>query len=157
VGAAKTERNAEIIRLYFTQGWSQQRVADHFGLARETVKDIIASWRAKQGPVDKQEEIERAASLLDEMIVMAMELAAMEGAPVTAGKDGLVVVDPEQKNPEGGPMYVRDYSGRISAINTIKGLLERKAKLLGLDSATKVEQSGQVTYVLPGVAPETLQ
>lgn len=151
----KTDRNAEIIRLY-ARGRTQTMIADQFGISQQTVSEIVQRHRVKQGPIDKAEEITRQADLLDQMIAEAVELAEMEGAPVTAGKDGLVVVDPERKGPHGERMFVRDYSGRIAAIHLIKALMERKSKLLGLDSATKTEVQGEVTYVIPGLDPKTL-
>jgi hypothetical protein len=152
----KTQRNEQIIHAY-ARGRTQQSIAEEHGIARETVRDIIAAHRSKQGPIDKAEHIAAAVDLLDELIQEAMAVVESTPAPITAGKDGLPVVDPERKGPHGEPVYVRDHSGRLAAMSVVRSLQERKAKLLGLDSATKVEQSGQVTYVLPGVAPETLQ
>jgi transposase-like protein len=156
VPAEKTERNRQIIQAY-ARGQRQSSIAEEHGITQQTVSEIITRHRATQGPVDKAEEISRASELLDVMIEEAMALVALEGAPVTAGKDGLVVVDPERKGPHGEPVYVRDYSGRLAAIDRVRSLLERKAKLLGLDSATKTEVSGEVTYVIPGLDPSTLQ
>lgn len=153
---AKTERNAEIIKAY-GRGRTQQSLAEEYGVSQKRISEIIQAHRLAQGPIDKAEQINAAADLLDHLIEQAMELAAMEGAPVTAGKDGLVVVDPERKGPHGEAVFVRDYSGRVAAIHLIKSLLERKAKLLGLDSATKTEVQGEVTYVIPGLDPSTLK
>lgn len=154
--AEKVERNAEIIRAY-GRGRSQASLAEEHGISQQAISQIIAAHRAKQGPVDKAEQINAAADLLDHLIEEAMALAALEGAPVTAGKDGLVVVDPERKGPHGEPVYVRDYSGRVAAIHLVKSLLERKSKLLGLDSATKTEVSGSVDYRIGGLDPATLK
>lgn len=154
--AEKVERNAQIIELY-ARGRTLSTLSEQFGISQQTISEIIQRHRIKRGPIDKAEEINRAAELLDRMIEEAMALVEREGAPVTAGKDGLVVVDPELKGPHDEPVYVRDYSGRLAAMNQARALLERKAKLLGLDSATKTEVSGEVTYTIPGLKPETLQ
>lgn len=154
--AEKTERNAQIIEAY-ARGRTIATLARDHGIAPQTISEIIQRHRAKQGPVDKGEEITRAAELLDRLIEEAMELVEMGGAPVTAGKDGLVVVDPELKGPHGEPVFVRDFSGRLAAIDRVRSLQERKAKLLGLDSATKTEVSGSVDYRIPGLDPSTLQ
>lgn len=154
--AEKTERNAEIIRAV-ARGRTYASIGADYGVTKQTISEIVQRHRAAVGPIDKAEEIQRAADLLDEMIQEAMALVDREGAPVTAGKDGLVVVDPELKGPHGGPVFVRDYSGRLAAIDRVRSLLERKAKLLGLDSATKTETSGTVTYVIDGLSPDTLK
>lgn len=154
--AEKTERNAEIIERY-ARGRTVGALARDYGITPQTISEIIQRYRAKQGPIDKAEEIAKAAELLDRLIEEAMALVEMEGAPVTAGKDGLVVVDPERKGPHDEPVYVRDYSGRLAAIDRVRSLQERKARLLGLDSATKTEVSGEVTYTIPGLDPKTLQ
>ena len=148
--AEKIARNREILDLYSRMAWSQQRIADHFGLAQSTVSDIIARHRASQSPIDKAEHITRASELLDDLIAEAVAVAYSSPAPVTAGKDGVVVRDPETNE------VVRDPSARLSAMQTVKALQESKRKLLGLDSATKVETTGSVTYKIEGVDPDAL-
>jgi hypothetical protein len=157
VAAAKTARNNQIIAAYATGARSLQSIADEHGITRQTAGEIIQRWRIAQGPVDKAEEIARATDLLDRLIEAAADLAEREGTPVTAGKDGFCVVDPTQKGPQGEDVYVRDYGNRLAAIDRVRTLLERKAKLLGLDSATKTEVSGSVEYSIPGLDPKTLQ
>lgn len=152
---AKTERNAELLALY-ARGWSMPKLAEHFGIALSTVGEIIQRHRIAQGPVDKAEHINQAVDILDELIAAAVEVAHADPAPVTAGKDGLPVVDPERKGPHGEPVFVRDHGGRLAGMQTARSLLERKAKLLGLDSATKTEVSGSVTYQIEGLDPSSL-
>lgn len=154
--AEKTERNEKIVRDYI-KGITQRTIAREHGISVAVVWEIIQRYRAKQGPINKPEEITKAAEQLDYLIEKAVQLAEMDGAPVTAGKDGLVVVDPERTGPDGKPVFVRDYSGNISAMALIKTLQERKSRLLGLDSATKTEVSGTVDYRIPGLDPKTLQ
>ena len=45
----------------------------------------------------------------------------------------------------------------MEAWNSIRGWAERKARLLGLDSAAKVELGGGVTYQIVGVDPEQVK
>lgn len=146
--ARKTERNAEIMRMV-ALGTRQQSIADHFGIALSTVAQVIASERAKR-PLDKQSEIATQVEILDELIEQAAAVAHMRAAPVTAGKDGDIVRDPEDQS------VVRDHSGRLAAMQTVKALQERKAKLLGLDSATKTEVAASITYTIEGVDPDDL-
>lgn len=152
----KTERNAEIIKEY-SRGRTIATLSEQYGISKSTIKDIIARHRAKQGPIDKAEHINQATDLIDHLVEEAMKLVSLEGAPVTAGKDGLVVIDPELKGPHGEPVFVRDYSARLAAINAVKGLMERKAKLLGLDSAQKAEIQAQVNHLINGVSVDSLK
>lgn len=61
------------------------------------------------------------------------ELYQKEGAPVTSGKDGTIVYDPETGE------IVRDYSLRLSATDRLLKIQERHAKITGSDAATKVD------------------
>lgn len=144
------ERNKEIIQLYTKHAWNQPRIAEHFGISQQRVSQIIQAYRIAQGPINKGEVIAQAADILDHLASMAVEVANTTPPPVTAGKDGVVVRDPETGN------VVRDHSGRLQAMQTAKALLERKSRLLGLDSATKVETTGSVTYKIEGVDPDAL-
>jgi hypothetical protein len=74
----------------------------------------------------------------------------LNGAPVTAGKDGTVVYDPE------GGTVVRDYAARMNALNlAIKADAELR-KLTGADAASKTEITGSVRYEVVGVSTEDL-
>jgi hypothetical protein len=63
------------------------------------------------------------------------DLFGKDGSPVTAGKDGDVVYDPESGE------IVREYGLRLAATDKILKIQERVSKLLGLDQAAKVELS----------------
>lgn len=147
---ADFERDKEIVRLYTKLAWTQQMIADHLGISQSAVSQSIQRMRAAHGPIDKGETIAQAADILDHLASMAVEVANTTPPPVTAGKDGIVVRDPETGN------VVRDHSGRLQAMQTAKALLERKSRLLGLDSATKVETTGSVEYKIVGVDPDAL-
>lgn len=126
------DRNEEIYRRY-CKGETQPALGRAFGLSQPQISLIIKNIREAAGPVDL--EARRAAMLaqLDEGRRLAWELAAMEGAPVTAGKDGRVVVDPETKQP------VRDYGGRVNALKLMTTLMERETRLLGLDAPVRAD------------------
>lgn len=141
--AANTERNAEIMA-WVARGRTQRTIAAHFGLDQSTVSEIIQRER-NRSPIDKQDAIATQVEILDQLIEEMRELAEMKGAPVTAGKDGDVVRDPDDQS------VVRDYGLRVNATAQLKSLLERKSKLLGLDSPTRTELSGGVTYEIRGV------
>lgn len=47
VAKVSAEQVREVRRLRAEEGWSQQKIADHFGVARPTIADIIAgrTWK----------------------------------------------------------------------------------------------------------------
>lgn len=141
-----TERNREIMAM-LARGRTQRSIAENFGIALSTLSEIIGRERARN-PIDKAAEIATQVEILDRLIEEASAIVDMRAAPVTAGKDGDIVRDPEDQ------AVVRDHSGRLAAMAIVKQLQERKAKLLGLDSATKTEVAAAVTYTIEGVDPD---
>lgn len=87
-------------------------------------------------PQEALDEVRRKH--LEELAMMTRGMWTLfdkKGAPVTAGKDGDVVYDPETDE------IVRDYALRLAATDKILKIQERASKLLGLDQATKVDVS----------------
>src|SRR6266704_91489 len=80
----------------------------------------------------------------------ALDLAEMDGAPVTAGKDGDLVVDPKTGQ------HVRDYSLRLQAFEAARKSDVEIRKLYGLDAASKTEVSGSVRYEVASVDLDAL-
>lgn len=144
-------RSGEIWRAYAIKRWTQQRIADHFGLSQQRVSEILAKVREQIGTPDKLEAIRQSVELYQDIIARAEELARLEGSPVTAGKDGDTVYDPETQK------IVRDYSARLAALKTMRDTDAELRKLLGLDAATKVETTGTVRFQIEGVSPEDLK
>lgn len=101
--------------------------------------------RAKLPPLDLEGMRAESLALHQEIQRKALALAELAGAPVTAGKDGDVVYDPE------GNVIVRDYSGRIAALKLASDADREIRKLHGLDAAQKVAVSGSVRYEVAGV------
>lgn len=109
------------------QGWSQQRIADHLGVTQQQISVDLAQYRASLTPLDREEMRRQHHEQLRMMRERMFELTELEGSPLTAGKDGDVVYDPET----GG--IARDYGGRIAATREWRMLLDREAKLADLD------------------------
>lgn len=146
-----SEREAEIYRLRVVNRWTLQKIAAHFGISHQRVSQIFEEARKKLPPVDL-EAIRRASLELHEDIQRrAYEIAELAGAPVTAGKDGSVVYDPESG------VAVRDYQGRVMALRLAMAADQEIRKLMGADAATKVESTATVKYVIEGVDPEALK
>lgn len=134
-------RRAEMYRRYIEEGLTQAQLAAEYGLNRTTVWTDLSEAR-KAIPQPTRESI-RADHIeqLERIRKSMLELVEMEGVPVTAGKDGRVVLDPVTCAP------VRDYSARIAASRELIKVIERQAKQLGSDAPTQVEHSGTVEVV----------
>lgn len=143
--ARLAERRAQAWELY-VGGKTQYQIADQFGLDQSTVSDDLRIHADSMTPQSRDTAVKRHEETIAWAVDQLRELAKMEGAPVTAGKDGNVVRDPERIDPvTGRHAVVRDYTGRFTAIRELRGYLDREAKLLGLNAADKVEVSGAVT------------
>lgn len=140
-----TEREAEIYRLTVVNQLTQSKIAERFGISQSAVSQILSNARAKLPPVDLDAIRRQSLELHLDTMRAALELAEMPGAPVTAGKDGDLVLDPSSGE------YVRDYSLRLAARETARKADAEIRKLYGLDAATKTEVSGSVRYEVAGV------
>ncbi len=141
-------RNGEIWHHYAVKRWTQERIAEKYGISVQRVSQIIADERERLGPIDREEMIRKSAELYAANIAKLQELVELEGAPVTAGKDGDLVIDPVTGK------HVRDYSARMAAIKLINDTDAQVRKLFGLDAATKVESTATVRHEIVGVNPE---
>jgi hypothetical protein len=146
-----TPREAEVYRLTVVNRLTQQQIGDRLGVTQQWVSEALASARANLPPVDNDALRRQSLELHLNTIRAALELAEMEGAPVFVGKDGDLARDPENGN-----AVVRDYAGRVAAHKLALDADKELRKLMGLDSATKIEQSGTVRYEVAGVDLDAL-
>lgn len=131
-GARLEGRNGEIWRKHLL-GWTQVAIAEEFGIDQSRVSRILSDIRASIPEPDMIQARQTHLELLTDLRRRLAEIALSDPPPVTAGKDGLPVRDPETG------AYVRDYSGRRQALMDVARLEERTAKLLGLDAPQKTE------------------
>lgn len=136
--ARLAERRAEEWELY-VKGWTQPQIAAKYGLDASTVSDDLRVYREALPPQTRETMIQRHHDTLASITRRLEEIAAMPAPPVTAGKDGLPVYDPETRQ------LVRDYGGQAAALRELRATLAQEAKLAGLNAADKVEVSGNVT------------
>jgi hypothetical protein len=144
-------RDGDIWRRYTLYSWTQEKIAAHYGISRERVSDILQRVRASLPETDRAELINASMELIHEVKARALEIADMAGAPVAVGKDGIVLLDPNTGEP------VRDYSGRLRALDMALKADDVLAKRLGLDAAQKTESTATVRYEVVGIEPEALQ
>lgn len=127
----------------YVDGWTQPQIAKHFGIEQSTVSDDLRVFREAIPPQTREQMIERHHAKLADIARRLEEIAGKPAPPVTAGKDGRVVVDPATGQ------LVRDYSAQATALREIRATLAQEAKLAGLNAADKVEVSGNVTVNSP--------
>lgn len=145
-----TEREADVYRLTVVNRLTQTEIGKRLGITQPAVSVILKAARAKIPPPDLNAIRQEAAERHLDVIRRAAELMEMEGAPVTAGKDGGVVYDPESG------VVVRDYAGRVQAAKLLLEADRELRKLFGVDAATKQEITGGVRHELVGVDPGEL-
>ncbi len=150
VPRGQPERNAEIYRLAVVECWTHARIAEHHGISRERVTQILAAVRKQLPPPDLEEIRQQALAVMEDVQRRAYELATQEGAPVAVGKDGTILHDPETG------AVVRDYGARIAALRLVLDTDEKRRRLMGADAAKKVESTAQIRYVLEGVNTDDL-
>lgn len=149
-GAELEGRAGRVWKLYAVKRWTQERIAKELGVSQQMVSRILADVRAALPAVDKAAMIQKSIELHEHIIAEMHALAEMEGAPVTSGKDGDVVRDPDSD------AIVRDYGGRLAALRLAMNAEEQLRKLTGIDAASKVESTAHVRYELIGVDPDDL-
>ena len=114
-------------------GRTQEWIARQAGVHQTTVSDGIERCRRATPEPIRDEEIRRSLALLNDLRAGAVEIYQMAAVPVFVGKDGKVAVDPETDR------VVRDYGGKLKALETAVRVDESIRKLLGLDAAQRSE------------------
>ena len=142
-------RNGDIWRRYSVYRWTQERIADHYGVTQQTVSEIIRRVREALPVDDLAEMRKQSLELYAELTARAMEIADMVPVPVFVGKDGSIAYDPDGN-------VVRDYTGRLRALETAAKFDAETRKLMGLDAASKQEISSQVRYEIAGISTDDL-
>jgi DNA transposition AAA+ family ATPase len=112
------------------------------GAAHDAVARAMRAARAKPG----EELIETEAARLDALYDEA--LAVLDRDHITVSNGRVVVGDDGQPVLDDGP--------KLAALRELRAIRESYRKLIGLDSAQKLDLSGGVKYEIVGVAPEDL-
>ena len=141
-------RDGEIWRGYTVYRKTQSRLAAEYGLSQARISEIIRDARASIPQHDRDEMRQQSLELYAELTRRAMEIADLVPAPVVVGKDGDILY-------ENGKI-VRDYTGRLRAMETAAKFDAETRKLMGLDAASKTEVSGSVKYEVVGIDADDL-
>lgn len=125
-------RNGSIWREY-CRGATMEALGEKYGISKQRVKEIVDQVRDSVPTETRGEVVREMVDWLRQTRIEIMELWDKDGAPVTAGKDGFVVRDPETE------AVVRDHTGRLNAAKVALAFAEREAKLLGADAPAKLD------------------
>jgi len=142
-------RNGSIWRAVTIYRRNYEDVADEFGISKARVAQIIQQVRESIPVTDLDAMRRESLELYAELTRRALEIADQAAAPIFVGKDGTIAYD-ENNN------VVRDYTGRLRAMETAAKFDAETRKLMGLDSATKAEISGSFKVEIVGVSPDEL-
>ncbi|MEY9876628.1 hypothetical protein ABH931_006138 [Streptacidiphilus sp. MAP12-33] len=138
------ERDAEFLRLR-KRGLAYRAIAAETGYdvktVHEAVKNAMAAITEEPAQEVRQLELER----LDDMWMAVMQVLEAKHFKVSDGR--LVRLGDEP---------LEDDAPVLAAVDRLLRIQERRSKLLGLDSAQRVDMSGGVTYEIVGVDPSLL-
>lgn len=148
-GLAIEGRNGLIYRAVTIYQKTREAVAEEFGISRQRVDQIVDKVRKELPAHDLDEMRRETLELYQEMNRRTLEMIDLIPAPVFVGKDGEIAKE------EDGTV-VRDYSGRMKAIELALKIAEQRRKLMGIDAAQKSEVSGAVKFEIVGVDTEDL-
>lgn len=131
------QRDAEAGRLR-ADGWTYRQIAEHLGFrdhsqAHKAVERIMAETIAEPAEAVRRLELAR----LDDALRVAVEVMRTQHLLVSQGK----VVRVRRKGDDGRWVWVPllDDAPRLQAIDRIIKIMERRAKLLGLDAPTQIQ------------------
>lgn len=139
------ERDAEAARLR-GRGLSYRAIAAELGVDVHTAHDAVD--RALRAIVQEPAEQVRKLELdrLDRLYEAAISVLEREHVTVSQGK---IIYKGDAPLLDDGPV--------LQAIDRLLRIQERRAKLLGLDAATKTEVSGGVKYEIVGIDMDQLR
>jgi hypothetical protein len=143
-------RNGQIWHDY-CRGMTQEALGEKHKLSQTRISEIIAEVRDSIPQQTREELIQREIEYLYRVAAEVMELWDMQAPPVTVGKDGDVLYDPETNE------LMRDHSGRLAALSAGLAVRKRIAEMLGLNAPTKIQTDGTVKYTVEGIDVEALR
>lgn len=128
------------------RGMREADIASRHGISQQRVSQIVTRMRARYPLADRSVKRHELSERLDEMRAMAADVSDLPLPPVMS--EGAPVYDPETG------ALVRDAGGRLAALGVEAKLIDRQAKLLGLDAPAQVQTAQEITYVIKGADPD---
>ena len=147
----QAERRAEVLRLRL-DGHTLQAIGDRLGIRADSVHDIITRALRDMTREPAEQLLDLELARLDSLYAEAMNVLRSFTPLLHNGKivqipvinrDGEIVKDPDTGHPL--TCIAEDKASRLAAIAAAVRVMERRAKLTGLDAATKLQQEVTVT------------
>ena len=147
----QAERRAEVLRLRL-DGHTLQAIGDRLGIRADSVHDIITRALRSMTKEPAEELLNLELARLDSLYAEAMNSVRAFTPVLHNGKvvqipvidsNGQVVKDPETGHPL--TCIAQDRAPVLAGVATAVRLLERRAKLLGLDAPVRTQAQLTVT------------
>lgn len=137
------KRDWEMWRSY-VKGATQREIAQQHKISQSAVSQRLKAVREAIPEEDRAQVLRRH---LDSISAMTSELwQLVDSEPAPAYSNGRRMTMPGVDDPDEPGEQVWDHSGRLAAMDRLTKMLEREAKLLGIDSAEKVDVSAVVEH-----------
>lgn len=138
------QRRAEMLRLRL-EGYTLEEIGEVMGIKPESVHGIITRALTSMVKAPAEELLALELARCDELLEEALETVRAFHPMVNAGNVVRAVVEDRNGNPVRDPATgnvlthsLEDKAPKLAAINTALRVMERRAKLLGLDKPTKI-------------------
>lgn len=145
------QRRAEMLSLRL-EGLTLEQIGERMGVGKPTVSRVISNALAAHTREPAEELLNLELGRCDVLLTEAMQTVKAFHPLVSAGRVVSAPMLNNQgepiRNPENGDVLTRvleDKAPKLAAIATAVRVLERRAKLLGLDAATKLQQEVHVS------------
>jgi hypothetical protein len=149
------------------RSWTYRQIGEALGMSTSTAYDAVqralADTLAEPAAAVRALELEKLDAL-ERAVLVVLErehVTVSQGRVVRRRTDEIEQVNGEDKvDDDGNPVYVwediLDDSPVLAAVDRLLKVADRRAKLLGLDAATKLDVSGGVKYEIVGVPADQL-
>lgn len=145
------QRRAEMLSLRLS-GMTLEQIGERMGVGKPTVSRVISNALTAQTREPAEELLTLELGRCDVLLTEAMQTVKAFHPMVSGGKVVSAPMLNNQgepiRNPETGDVLTRvleDKAPKLAAIHVAVKVSERRAKLLGLDAATKLQQEVTVT------------
>lgn len=143
-------RNREMYRLWI-QGMPQHEIGAKFGILQSAVAIALKDFRENHISEQMKEDLRQELDAWYRDTLWDMQKIAELG-PIPAYSNGRPIVTGQDEN--GDDVYADDWSGAIKARELQLKVQDARRKMLGLDDATKIENSGEIRHTIVGVPIE---
>lgn len=148
-GSRWPERDMDIYRRRM-RGETNETLAAEYGIGANAISKIVTKVSRSMPEQDRSEILALSAEHLDDIRSKVLHLWELQGAPVTAGQHGDVLIDPDTGE------TVRDHSLKVRAAELLLKIEQAVGRRYGLDAPTQAEVKASVQYEIVGVDPEAL-